>query len=323
MIRDHPMVGEETRNLTLTLRVRQITEEADGILSFVLVDPTGTKLPEWTPGAHVDLVLPSGTKRQYSLCGDPADRDRYRIAVRLTIHGRGGSVEVHRLRPGDLLTVTSVRNTFALLESESYQFVAAGIGITPILPMVRSAVNEGIPSTLLYVGREEQSLPFIEELTKLGADMTLVFTAAQGRPSWKNVLEEADPRAIYCCGPDSLMNELSEHVAAIGRGSLLRTERFTAAPIAAEESRSGQIRCARSRLTLATSPTQSYLETLREAGIEIDSSCEMGICGTCQVHVLSGEPDHRDSILTQGERNDGAFLPCVSRSSSKELTLDI
>lgn len=323
MIRDHPVVGDELRNLTLTLRVRQITEEAEGILSFVLVDPAGTKLPQWTPGAHVDLMLPSGTKRQYSLCGDPADRDRYRIAVRLKTHGRGGSVEAHRLRPGDLLTVTAVRNTFALLESESYQFVAAGIGITPILPMVRSAMSEGIPSTLLYVGREKRSLPFIEELRDLDADMTLVFTASQGRPSWKDFLDEADPRAIYCCGPDSLMNELSEHAAALGRSPLLRTERFAPAPVVAQESRSGQIRCARSRLTLTTSPEQSYLETLREAGIEIDSSCEMGICGTCQVQVLSGEPDHRDSILTQGERNDGAFLPCVSRSSSKELTLDI
>lgn len=323
MIRDHPMVGEEARNLTMTLRVRQVTEEAEGILSFVLVDPAGATLPEWTPGAHVDLMLPSGVKRQYSLCGDPADRGRYRIAVRLNSRGRGGSVEVHRLRPADLLTVTAVRNTFALLESESYQFVAAGIGITPILPMVRSAANEGIPSTLLYVGRREQALPFIEELTKLDTDMRLVLTATQGRPSWKDFFEEGDPRAIYCCGPDPLMSELSEHVATVGRSSLLRTERFTAAPVVAEESRSGQIRCARSRLTLATSATQSYLETLREAGIEIDSSCEMGICGTCQVQVLSGEPDHRDSILTQGERNDGAFLPCVSRSSSKELTIDI
>ena len=323
MIRDHPLVGDETQDLTLTLRVRQITEEAEGVLSFVLVDPTGTELPVWMPGAHVDLVLPSGAKRQYSLCGDPTDRDRYRIAVRLNIHGRGGSVEAHRLRPGDLLTITSVRNTFALLHSESYLFVAAGIGITPILPMVRSAVSEEVPSTLIYVGRDEQSLPFIEELSKLNTEMTLILTAKQGRPSWKNLLEEVDPRAIYCCGPESLMAELGEHAKATGHGPLLRTERFAPAPMVVEESRSSHIRCARSRLTLATSPSQSYLETLRDAGIEIDSSCEMGICGTCQVQVLSGEPDHRDSILTQGERNDGAFLPCVSRSSSKELILDI
>lgn len=309
----------------MTLKVRQITEEAAGILSLALVDPDGGDLPEWAPGSHVDLVLPSGSIRQYSLCSDPNDRRQHRIAVRLDSFGRGGSSEVHQLRPGQFVQVAAIRNTFPLEEAGSYLFIAAGIGITPILPMVANVRSRKIPSNLLYVGRDRGSLSFHEELLVHAPDMTLILTAQDGRPSWRDVLlSHRGAGLIYCCGPNSLIAEVEKGAAALGLGDALRVERFASQP-AAEQAPlgGGRINCARSRISIPVSPGRSYLETLRDAGIDIESSCEMGICGTCQIRVLSGEPDHRDMLLTEREKDDGAFLPCVSRSRSQELTVDL
>lgn len=321
---------EESAPGPVTVRVRQITEEADGVLSFVLIDPTGLELPEWAPGAHVDLVLPSGTVRQYSLCGDPRDRSRYRLAVRLNLPGRGGSEEAHLLRPGALVQLSAVRNTFPLTPAASYLFVAAGIGITPILSMAGSARRQGIPSHLIYIGRNEDALPFLSEIAEAGIEMTVVATSVEGRPSWEKMLAGRQIEAIYCCGPNALMRELESHLERDGNGAELRVERFSAEPLGEGEPTGAslpgdcdQIVCARSGLTTQAPPQKTYLEAIRELGIHLDSSCEMGICGTCQITVLSGEPDHRDSILTQSERDQGAFLPCVSRSRSEAIVLDI
>ncbi|MEU5240227.1 PDR/VanB family oxidoreductase [Streptomyces lydicus] len=320
----HGTGGAGTRRLTVVER----TEEAEGVVRLRL---EGAGLPGWEPGAHVDLVLPSGTVRQYSLCGDPATPGAYTVAARLIEDGRGGSREVHeQLHEGTEVEVRGPRNRFPLRDSPAYVFVAGGIGITPILPMVRQAEREGVPWRLLYGGRSRASMPFLAEIEKLagaGADrVTVVAEDEDGRPDLAALLAGAPPHAaVYCCGPEPLMDAVAALLPAGPEGLTLHTERFApAAPAAAGENVPFEVELRRTGRTVEVAADTSVLRAIREQALpDLPYSCERGFCGTCQQRVLAGEVEHRDELLTDAERAD-SLLICVSRArGGTGLVLDL
>ncbi|WP_225822616.1 PDR/VanB family oxidoreductase [Streptomyces naphthomycinicus] len=290
---------------------------ADGVVRLRLEGPD---LPRWEPGAHLDLVLPSGLVRQYSLCGDPGDSSSYTVATRLVEDGRGGSREVHeQLTEGMELEVRGPRNRFPLVDAPAYVFVAGGIGITPILPMLRS-LPDGTEWRLLYGGRTRASMPFLEEVRKLAGDrLTVVAEDEDGRPDLAALFADpAEGTAVYCCGPEGLMAAVEE---ALPEGAALHLERF--APRAgADGDTEFELELRRSGKTLSVPAGSTVLAAVRGALPDLAYSCEQGFCGTCQQRVLEGEIDHRDELLTDAERRD-SMLICVSRARSDRLVLDL
>jgi ferredoxin-NADP reductase len=301
---DEPTSGRP-RSRALRLLVASRQEVADGVVQLRL---EGRDLPRWEPGAHLDLVLPSGLVRQYSLCGDPADTSSYTVATRLVADGRGGSREVHeQVAEGMELEVRGPRNRFPLVEAASYVFVAGGIGITPILPMLR-ALPEGAEWRLLYCGRSRESMPFVAELERLDRVSVVV-----GVPEL-DALAVPEGAAVYCCGPEGLMAAVEERFPQV------QLERFT--PRAAAPGAAFEVELRRSGRTLTVPADSSVLAAVRAELPNTLYSCEQGFCGTCQQRVLEGEVDHRDELLTDAERGD-SMLICVSRARSERLVLDM
>ncbi|WP_030856007.1 PDR/VanB family oxidoreductase [Streptomyces sp. NRRL S-37] len=295
---------------------------ADGVLVLTLRHPSGAELPGWEPGAHIDLVLGPELERQYSLCGDPADRDRWRIAVLRETDGRGGSAYVHeRVRPGDRVRARGPRNHFRLEPAGRYRFVAGGIGITPVLPMLAAAEAAGADWTLLYGGRTRASMAFTGELARYGKRVTLVPEDEAGLLDLAPVLDGLPEGAlVYCCGPGPLLDAVEERCPA----GALRVERFRPRERDTGVDRAFEVVLARSGRTLTVAPDVSVLDAVRGAGVEVLHSCAEGTCGTCETEVLEGEPDHRDSVLTEAERAAGeTMLICVSRCRGRRLVLDL
>ncbi|GAA2424210.1 PDR/VanB family oxidoreductase [Streptomyces mauvecolor] len=318
---EEPVSGRGTRRSTITLKlaVTERTEPAEGVVRLRLAALDGCELPAWEPGAHLDLVLPSGLVRQYSLCGDPADRASYTVATRLIEDGRGGSREVHeQLQEGAELSVRGPRNRFPLVTSPAYVFVAGGIGITPVLPMIKAVEASGADWRLLYGGRSRATMPFLDEIEKLGGRVTVVPQDESGLPDLASFLADSPAdAAVYCCGPDPLMDAVT---AVLGPGRTPHLERF--APGAAPAGAAFEVELRRSGRTLAVPADKSLLAAVREELPGVSYSCEQGFCGTCQQRVLEGEIDHRDELLTDAER-DGSMLICVSRCLGKKLVLDV
>lgn len=313
------------REQTLQMRVRALVWEAPDVLSLELAAPDGRALPAFEPGAHVDLTLPNGTLRQYSLCGNPADTSYYRLGIR-AIDGGLSSGFIHRkLRPGELVTITGPRNNFPLVEAERYIFIAGGIGITPLIPMMREANARKHRWTLLYCNRRTEEVPFLSEVRSLGGEVSLHISESGSR---LDVAARLGPvqkdTIIYCCGPERLMIAVEEATAAWPEGTV-RFEWFAPRSRPLDEtSGSFEVVCQASGRTLTVAPDKSVLETLNAAGIEVPYSCTQGICGTCEVRVLAGEVDHRDSILSSAEREaNETMLTCVSRAKGPRLVLDI
>ena len=301
-----PPTSGRPRSRALRLLVAAHETVAEGVVQLRL---EGRELPRWEPGAHLDLVLPSGAVRQYSLCGDPADRSSYTVAARLVEGGRGGSREVHeQVREGTEVEVRGPRNRFPLVDAPSYVFVAGGIGITPILPMLR-ALGDGVEWRLLYCGRSRESMPFVEEVEKLGPGRV---TVTVGAPDL-DALEVPGRAAVYCCGPEGLMAAVAERFPTV------HLERFApraaqGAPFEVELRRSGRV------LTVPADST--VLAAVRAELPDTLYSCEQGFCGTCRQRVLEGEVEHRDELLTDAERAD-SMLICVSRARSDRIVLDM
>ncbi|MFK0159962.1 PDR/VanB family oxidoreductase [Streptomyces sp. NPDC090493] len=319
--------GQLASRNAATLTVSAKERVADGVVSLVLTHPDGARLPDWTPGSHIDLVLPDGTVRQYSLCGDRWDAHAYRIAVLREAAGRGGSACVHdRLRPGEHVGVGGPRNHFPLVPSEKYLFVAGGIGITPLLPMMQQAELLGVEWQLLYGGRTRASMAFRKELAAAyGEKVHVVPQDERGLLDLNGWLGVPRPDTkVYCCGPAPLLAAVEEACAAWPPYAL-RIERFTAdtqtPPV---RDKPFEVELRRMARTVMVTPDVSVLEAVRAAGAGVLSSCEQGTCGTCLTPVLEGQPDHRDSILADHERaaNDCMFL-CVSRSCGDRLVLDL
>ncbi|MFC9557863.1 PDR/VanB family oxidoreductase [Rhodococcus sp. NPDC056960] len=295
-------------------------------MSLTLVDPTGRDLPEWEAGAHVDLTVGDGSIRQYSLCGDPRDRKYYRIGVLREAEGRGGSLYIHdELRVGALVEVGEPRNHFPFDPPAHIRFVAGGIGITPLIPMIREAERRGLDWNLTYGGRSRASMAFLDEL-----DATRVAVQPADEVGLID-LDRAlgDPRAdvaVYTCGPAPLLDAIEARAESWPAGAI-RLERFSApASSAVDEGADApfEVVAKRSGVTVSVPVGQSILATLDEAGVSTLSSCSEGICGACETPVVEGTPDHRDYVLSDEDKASGScMMICVSRSSSTRIVLDI
>jgi ferredoxin-NADP reductase len=310
---------------TLQVRLRALVWEAPGVLSLELTAADGHPLPPFEPGAHIDLKLPDGTLRQYSLCGDPADTSHYRLGVRAVPGGLSSGFIHRKLRPGELLTISAPRNNFPLVAAARYLFVAGGIGITPLIPMMRTASVQNRPWTLLYCNRRTEDAPFLAEIKALGGDVSLHSSEAGTRLDVAQRLGPVQPdTAVYCCGPERLMTAVEEATAAWPEGSVHFEWFAPRSRPAGETGGAFEVVCQRSGLTLMVPPNKSILTVLTEAGIDHPRSCEQGICSTCEVGVISGEVDHRDSILSSAERAaNQTMMICVSRAKGARLILDL
>ncbi|MFP5312991.1 MAG: PDR/VanB family oxidoreductase [Actinomycetes bacterium] len=315
------------------LEVRSHTRESDSVVSLLLEHPLGEELPAWEAGAHIDVLLPNGLLRQYSLCSEPAERSSWRLGILREPAGRGGSAYVHdELKPGTKIQVRGPRNNFPLAEAGSYLFLAGGIGITPILPMLREASRRGAPWRLVYLGRSRSSMAFRDEVAGLqGASGTVHLHADDegGLYPLAGLLEGLDPEThVYTCGPGPLLNAISSMVSGWTDPARLHYERFAADPAAqAAASSPGDhefiVETADGTEVLVP-PSTTILEALEAAGINQPNSCREGICGTCETTVLSGEPDHRDTLLSDEERAAGeTMMICVSRCKGRRLVLDL
>jgi ferredoxin-NADP reductase len=310
----------------MKLRVAQMRYEADRVVSLELVDPAGQPLPEWSPGAHVDLVLPSGLVRQYSMCGDPDERCVYRVAVLHDMASRGGSREVHStVRVGDVLEVRGPRNHFELVPSDRYVFIAGGIGITPILPMVEKAAARGDDWTLYYLGRSRASMGFRERLLRHGDRVTLLPDDEPHGMTLQRIVASAQGASVYCCGPTGLIEAIESTCEQAGMREHCHVERFAPAP-SADSGHDSPFTAvlARSGREVEVPSGRSLLQCLIDDGVDMLFSCEEGMCGCCEVKVLEGEPLHCDSVLSERERAAGdRMMVCVSRAKTQRLVLDL
>jgi ferredoxin-NADP reductase len=309
----------------LEVLVRGMRHEVRGVLSLELAAPGGGSLPPFEPGAHIDLHLPGGVVRQYSLYGDPVEASCYRIAIRAVSGGVASGFIHRRLRPGETVTVSAPRNNFPLVRADRYLFVAGGIGITPLLPMMRAADAAGRPWTLLYCNKSDGDAPFLGEIAKLAGTVSLHSSKAGTRLDVAKTLAMPRPgTAVYCCGPESLMLAVEAATPEWPVDSV-HFEWFT--PRSRSDAGAGgsfEVVCERSGLTLEVPPEKSIIAVLNDAGVDVPCSCTQGVCGTCEVRVLSGEVDHRDSILSAAERAAGeTMMTCVSRAKGARLILDI
>jgi ferredoxin-NADP reductase len=313
------------REQAFEVRVRALVWEAPGVLSLELTAPDGGLLPPFEPGSHIDLKLPDGTLRQYSLCSDPNDLSCYRLGIRAISGGLSSGYVHRRLRPGDLLTVSTPRNNFPLVGAGRYVFVAGGIGVTPFIPMMREASARGRAWTLIYCNRRSEDAPFLAEINQLGGEISLHCTEAGTRLSAAERFAAIEKdTAVYCCGPERLMLAVEEATAHWPEGSV-HFEWFAPRSRPDDEiSGAFEVVCERTGVTVTVPAEKSILEVLGEAGIEVPRSCEQGICGTCEVRVISGDIDHRDSILSSAERaSNQTMMICVSRAKSARLVLDV
>nr|WP_170307085.1 PDR/VanB family oxidoreductase [Azospirillum lipoferum] len=309
-----------------TLRVHRLEQITPQVRLIELRDPDGGMLPPAEPGAHIDLHLPDGAVRSYSLCGDPADRHAYHIAVLKVPGGRGSGFVHGDLEPGSDLTISPPRNNFRFDDAPRSLFIAGGIGITPLLPMIRRAAERGADWVLHYCVRSASAAPFLDDLRALPHGRVELHAADEGRRLAVDALLASTPAdvPIYCCGPQRLMEAVA---AAADPAQDVRFEWFAPRTEPAREPASDdsfEVVCARSGVTVTVPAGTSILDALYAAGVEADSSCEQGICGTCETTVLEGEPEHRDSVLSDTERAAGkTMMLCVSRARSARLVLDI
>jgi cytochrome P450/ferredoxin-NADP reductase len=319
------------RDVTVPLTVTDVLDVADEVVAVRLACADGKPLPAWTPGSHLELRLPSGRLRQYSLCGDPADKAGWRIAVLREQAGRGGSMELHGLAAaGATFPVRGPRNHFPLVDAPDYLFLAGGIGVTPILAMVRAVAARGGRLRVVYGGRTISSMAFIDELADAAHDrLTLLPQDELGLPDIDALLTSIGPdTAVYCCGPAPMIAAVERACAERGVGDRLHVERFTAGDdleVAFDPAQNTafEVHLARSGITLRVPPDQRLIEVIRGAVRGLSYDCEKGYCGACETRVLAGVPEHRDSVLTEEERLAGrTMMICVGRCRSERLVLD-
>jgi cytochrome P450/ferredoxin-NADP reductase len=315
-----------TRELETPVVVQGKEQVSDGVVALTLRSADGKPLPKWEAGAHVDLIIPGVATRQYSLSGDPANPHVWRLGILRDAAGSGGSLYVHdQLKVGDEVKVRGPRNNFDLIESPRYLFIAGGIGITPILPMIRAAEAAGAEWQLAYGGRTRGSMAFLDELEQYGDRVMVLPQDEVGLLDLHGLL--GTPRTdtkIFCCGPEPLLNAVEDACRPWPRRSL-HMERFVAKPLSEPVLKTPfEVHLERSGITLTVPPEQSILAAVDQAGVGVRSSCEEGTCGTCEVRVLDGVPDHRDSVLDEDEQEAGdCMMICVSRSCTARLVLDL
>lgn len=309
------------------VEIAAVTRAAEAVVALDLVPAGETLLPPWAPGAHIDLHLPSGRIRKYSLCGDPADRRRYRIAV-LRQGEAGGSAEIHdALAVGHRLPVSGPFNHFPLEPAAGYLFVAGGIGITPLLPMIEAVAAQRRPWRLIYVGRSRAGMAFAERLAGHAGRVVSIATEESGRPDLAAAFAALpEDHAVYSCGPEAMMAELTALAAAAGRPDAVHIERFGAparAPDATAEAHGFEVVLVGGE-RFQVPAERSIVEVLRDAGVACAMTCSEGYCGACLTSVVEGAVDHRDSYLTAAEQASGRMMMiCVSRAKGDRLVIDL
>ena len=309
------------------VRVGSIRELAVDILGYELEPADGRALPAYQAGAHVDIHVPAGLVRQYSLCGEPDATQCYRIAVKKDAAGRGGSLSMHDdVEVGSLLGMTGPRNFFPLAAGAPGKslLIAGGIGITPIYAMVQALHTAGRDWTLHYCARSQAHAAFYDELDALAPRRVVPhFSEVPVLDVDALLAARAQGTHVYCCGPEGLMSAVK---AATARSdpSCIHFEWFSAPRIDHARDRSFEVELERSGLVLAVPADRSILQVVREQGVDVPSACEEGVCGTCETCVLAGEPDHRDMLLTPEERAaNRSMMICISRAISDRLVLDL
>lgn len=313
----------------LTLKVRRKSEIADGVFLFELVAHAGGELPPFTPGSHITVTAPSGQKRRYSLCNDPAERDRYLIAVKQETTGRGGSLSLTKgINQGDAIAVEPPANEFEMAKTEPKRliFIAGGIGITPIRAMILHCLRQGKANFVLYYfTRTPSAMAFRDEFAGPGFEGKVVLHHDNGDPAhaydlWP-VLQEQRGAHLYCCGPRGLMDAVRD-MTGHWPASAVHFEDFVGASAPHADDKPFEVKLAKSGVAYAVAANVSILDTLRQHGHVLASSCESGTCGTCRCRFTGGEPDHRDLVLSDDEKKHDIMI-CVSRAKSSTLTLDL
>lgn len=312
----------------MPLRIAGTIDAAEGIRSFELVHPEGQALPAFTPGSHVKVQVPNGAIRKYSLCGDPNDLSRYVITVKRDANGQGGSVSlVDGAKEGDTLLTSQPDNAFPLVDSKAgYLFIAGGIGITPIMSMIRSFGElPPAPWKLFYLTRSPEMTAFRDELGAPELRGRVKIHHDYGNPDnsfdlWP-VLEKPTGAHIYCCGPQALMEGVRD-MSGHWPHANVHFESFTDGSKPRADDKPFTVRLAKSGKTFPVPVGRSILSVLNENGCRVASSCESGTCGTCRTGLVGGVADHRDMVLMP-EEMESQIMVCVSRAVSDELVLDL
>jgi ferredoxin-NADP reductase len=293
------------------------------VVALTLADPDGALLPSWTPGAHIDVRLPSGRRRQYSLCGPPGRRVDYRIAVRRIADGGGGSIEMHdTYAVGDTLVFEGPRNAFYLVTDDTdVLFVIGGIGVTPILPMLAMAAKREMNWRAMYAGRSRRDMPLLDEVVAMAPDRVTVWADDErgGPPRAADLLADAGPTtAVYVCGPtpmlDAVRTARDNHTQ--NAGAALHYERFGPPPVV--NGVPFELELARSRRVLSVPANRSALGVMLDSNPATAYSCQQGFCGTCKVKVLAGDVDRRGRTAEDGDE----MLVCVSRAKAGRVVID-
>jgi vanillate monooxygenase ferredoxin subunit len=313
------------------VRIARKTVEALDVCSFELVDAGGGALPPFSAGSHIDVQLGHGLVRQYSLCNDPRETHRYLIAVLRDPNSRGGSLEMHALEAGQTLAISDPKNHFVLAHDVRHSLLlAGGIGITPILCMAERLANVGASFELHYCTRSAERTAFIERIRGSAFAEHAHFHHDDGPTEQKLDARVAigapkDDVHLYVCGPTGFMDWVLGTARELGwPEDRLHREYFAAAPIDTRDDGSFEVQIASTGAVIRVAADQSVVAALATAGIDVPTSCEQGVCGTCLTRVLEGTPVHRDMYLTPDEQAKGdQFTPCCSRASSARLVLDL
>lgn len=309
------------------LVVEALDQAAEGVVVLTLAHPDGQTLPAWTPGAHIDLVLTDDLVRQYSLCSSPSDSHRLQVGVLRAEDSRGGSVYVHdNLAVGSTVRIRGPRNHFPLVSSPRYLFIAGGIGVTPMLPMIEEAEAVGADWELVYGGRSRGSMAFLSALEQYGDKVTLLPRDDVDRSLSQRIgdlLDTARPDTlVYCCGPEALLEAVEAGCATWPDGAL-HLERFHAKLVEGEDT-AFEVVLARSGQTITVPPGKSIFHAVEDLGIPVLGSCHEGVCGTCETVVLEGDVDHRDVVLSDSEKaSNETMMVCVSRCRGDRLVIDL
>lgn len=300
---------------------------SDCVITLTLQAATGEPLPSWDPGAHIDVLLPNGFIRQYSLTGDACHDGHWRIGVLREIDGRGGSAWIHdNVEEGTTLRIRGPRNNFELSPARRYTLIAGGVGITPLLAMAATLEARGAHWQMVYGGRSRCSMAFLDELDRYGEKVQIIPEDERGLLDLPAILDDpGSDTLVYCCGPSGLIEAVESHCATWPSGSI-RVERFSGSEQAngAIAEQPVEVELHSSGLTLQVPAGQSILTAVEEAGVDALYSCREGTCGSCETKVLAGDIDHRDHVLSQEERDaNDIMMICVSRGLSKRIVLDL
>lgn len=315
----------------LEVKVLRKKQEADGIASFELARLDGRPLPPFSAGSHIDVQVPGGLTRQYSLCNDAQESHLYRIAVLRDAASRGGSAAMHdRLNEGDVLAISEPRNHFPLVHAVRTILFAGGIGITPLLCMAQRLAATGSQFELHYCTRSREKTAFIDEIAASAFASRVHYHFDDGPAEQKLQLAQmfAQPEAqthLYICGPAGFIQHVIDWAKGYGwPAAQIHVEYFSAAPQDTRADSAFEVKIASSGRTIAVPADKTVVQALAAQGIEVLTSCEQGVCGTCITRVLEGECDHRDMYFTDEEKaKNDQFTPCCSRAKSPVLVLDL